>query len=340
MLIREILPEEKDRYNQVAGHPLQSYEWGEFRKKMGLTVVRLGMFNAGKLVTGFQFTIHNVPLLGIKVGYLPKGPKLNKETLDAVSEACRSHRCAFIKIEPNVETGTDTETEEVLKSYPGIAKATHSLFTKYTFYLDLTKSEDELLFQMKEKTRYNVRLAQKKGVTVQEENTPEVFNNYLNLLRETAKRDKFFAHDPKYHQQMWEVLSPAGIAKLLTARFENQILVAWVLFVWKNFLYYSYGSSSSEHREVMASNLVYFEAAKLGKKMGLTTFDLWGALGPNPNSSDPFYGFHRFKEGYGGKLVEFVGSYDLVLNKPLYDIFHKMDSWRWKLLNLRQILPF
>lgn len=340
MLIREILPEEKDRYNQVVSHPLQSYEWGEFRKKMGLAVVRLGMFEGGKLITGFQFTIHYVPLLGIKVAYLPKGPKLNKETLEGISEACHSHGCAFIKLEPNVEARSDKETEDILKNYPGVVKALHPLFTKYTFYLDLTRSEDELLAQMKEKTRYNVHLAQKKGVTVQEENTAEAFNNYLSLLQETAKRDKFFAHDQNYHQKMWEMLQPAGIAHLFTAKYEGQTLVAWILFVWKNFLYYSYGSSSSQHREVMASNLMYFEACKLGQKMGLTTFDLWGALGPNPNPSDPFYGFHRFKEGYGPRLVEFVGSYDLVLNKPMYDIFHQVDNLRWKLLKLRQILPF
>lgn len=340
MVIREILLEEKDRYNQIVEHPLQTYEWGEFRKKMGISLVRLGMFESGKLLAGFQFTIHHVPLLGIKVGYLPKGPKLSKDILDGIKEACQSHNCAFLKLEPNVEQGIDLETTELLNKYKGIVKATHPLFTKYTFYLDLTKTDDELLAQMKEKTRYNVRLAQKKGVTIQEENTPEAFNNYLSLLKETSKRDRFYAHDETYHQTMWDNLSPDGMAKLFTARFEGQILVAWVMFVWKKFLYYSYGASSSSHRDVMASNLMYFEAAKIGRKLGLTTFDLWGALGPNPDTKDPFYGFHRFKEGYGPRLVEFVGSYDLVLNKPMYDIFHKVDNLRWKLLRLRQMLPF
>lgn len=340
MMIREILPEEKERYNQVIGHPLQSYEWGEFRKKMGLPVVRLGIFEGGKLVAGFQFTTHQAPLLGIKVGYLPKCSKLNKNILSAIKTASASVGCTFLKIEPSVEVSISQETEEILQQYPGLVKASRPLFTKYTFYLDLRKSEEELLAQMKEKTRYNVNLAQRKGVVVQEENSPEAFESYLSLLQETAKRDKFFSHNEQYHRTMWEVLHQEGLARLLIARFNGQPLVAWVLFVWKNFLYYSYGASSSQNREVMASNLMYFEACKFGKKLGLTTFDLWGALGPNPSPKDPFYGFHRFKEGYGGKLVEFVGSYDLVLNEPMYKIFHTVDSTRWKLLNLRQKLPF
>jgi len=84
---------------------------------------------------------------------------------------------------------------------------------------------------------------------------------------------------------------------------------------------------------------MYLEAMKFGKKLGLTTFDLWGSLGPNPNTNDPFYGFHRFKEGYGGRLVEFVGSYDLILNHPFYSLYHAIDKLRWKLLNLKRKLP-
>lgn len=339
MMIREILPEDKNRYNQFVSHPLQSYQWGEFRKSMGIEVVRLGMFEEGKMVTAFQFTLHTVPGVGIKVAYLPKGPSLTNKTVEAIKEASLAKNCAFVKLEPNVEIGTSDDTSQVLPGNNDLITAQHPLFTKYTFYLDLKLSEEELLAKMKEKTRYNVRLAQKKGVMVQEENTPEAFESYLQLLKETAKRDKFYAHDENYHRKMWENMHPAGVAKLFTARFENQILVAWVMFVWKQFLYYAYGASSSLHREVMASNLMYFEACKLGKKMGLTTFDLWGALGPSPDPKDPFYGFHRFKEGYGGRLVEFVGSFDLVLDRHMYQIFHTVDNLRWKVLKLRQMLP-
>ncbi|MCL5675637.1 MAG: peptidoglycan bridge formation glycyltransferase FemA/FemB family protein [Patescibacteria group bacterium] len=340
MVTREILFEDKDRYNQFVNHPLQSYEWGEFRKSMGINVIRLGTFSEGKLVSAFQFSLHRVPGLGIKVAYLPKGPGLTAKVMEAVKGACLSQGCAFVKLEPNIEIGENEETANTLSSYPNLVAAKHPLFTKYTFYLDLTKDENELLSQMKEKTRYNVRLAQKKGVTVKEDNSAQAFEKYLQLLKETARRDKFYAHDENYHRKMWEIMRQPGIARLFTASFDNQILVAWVMFVWKKFLYYAYGASSSLHREVMASNLMYYQACKLGKNMGLTTFDLWGALGPNPDTRDPFYGFHRFKEGYGPRLVEFVGSYDLILNQPMYQLFHTVDSVRWRFLKLRQKLPF
>ena len=87
----------------------------------------------------------------------------------------------------------------------------------------------------------------------------------------------------------------------------------------------------------MASNLMMWEAIKFGKRLGLKKFDMWGCLGPNQDKNNPWYGFHRFKEGYGPKLVEFVGSYDLVINKKLYFVYKIADKIRWSLLKLKKI---
>jgi lipid II:glycine glycyltransferase (peptidoglycan interpeptide bridge formation enzyme) len=100
-------------------------------------------------------------------------------------------------------------------------------------------------------------------------------------------------------------------------------------------LYYPYGASSSQHRDVMSSNLMMWDVIMYGKKMGLKTFDMWGSLGPNPDTKDPWYGFHRFKQGYGPELVEFVGSYDLVINPILYQGYKIADKLRWLFLRLR-----
>jgi lipid II:glycine glycyltransferase (peptidoglycan interpeptide bridge formation enzyme) len=104
------------------------------------------------------------------------------------------------------------------------------------------------------------------------------------------------------------------------------------LFVYKDTLYYPYGASSSEHRETMASNLMMWEAIKFGKNLGLKKFDMWGALSPNPDPKDPWYGFHRFKQGYGPELVEFIGSYDLIINPMLYQLYKIADKIRWLIL--------
>ena len=115
-----------------------------------------------------------------------------------------------------------------------------------------------------------------------------------------------------------------------------KILVAWILFVFKDSLYYPYGASSSEHRETMASTLMMWEAIKFGKKLGLKKFDMWGALGPDPDQLDPWYGFHRFKQGFRPEPIEFIGSYDLILNSPLYFLYKISDKVRWILLRIKK----
>jgi lipid II:glycine glycyltransferase (peptidoglycan interpeptide bridge formation enzyme) len=335
MLIREVLESERKDYNQQVFHPLQSWEWGEFRQKTGLKVLRLGQFEGKKLISGYQLTIHPIPYAHYTIGYLPKGPLPDKPMLDSLKRIAKDQNCLFVKLEPNIAPHPQTHQFLIENGCrPG-----KPLFTNYTFQIDLTKSEDELLPQMKEKTRYNVRLAQKHGVIVKEDNSPQAFETYLKLTFETVKRQKFFAHNRKYHELMWETLQPAGIAHLLTAIYQEKILVAWILFLFNGVLYYPYGASSNEHREVMASNLIMWEAMRWGKSHGVKIFDLWGCLGPNPNPSNPWYGFHRFKEGYGGKLVEFIGTYDLVINPYLYPLYNLADKLRWLFLRTRSRLP-
>jgi lipid II:glycine glycyltransferase (peptidoglycan interpeptide bridge formation enzyme) len=144
---------------------------------------------------------------------------------------------------------------------------------------------------------------------------------------------------------MWETLKTDNqnleklnklTAHLFTAEYEKKILTTWILFVFHDTLYYPYGASSSENRNVMASNLIMWEAIQFGKKIGLKKFDMWGALGPNPDPHDPWMGFHKFKEGYGATLTEFVGSYDLLINPSLYKIYKLADKLRWVYLRLKK----
>lgn len=355
MLAREAIPpEDKENYNRAVSHVLQSWEWGEFREKTGVKVIRPVIFSAkGNLINAYQLTLHPIPHTAYTVGYLPRGPQPDKEMLEVLEDVGKKEKTIFFKLEPNITREKFSDFPKILISqYPNLHPSPRPLFTKYTFQIDLRKSEEELMAQMKEKTRYNVRLAEKKGVTVKEDNSAEAFETYLRLTKETTQRQKFYAHDEKYHRLMWETLQPAGIAHLLIASYPKPYLptealakagainhtplVAWILFTFNNVLYYPYGASSSEYREVMASNLMMWEAMKFGKKMGCQTFDLWGASGPNPDPKDPWYGFHRFKEGYGAKLIEFVGSYDFVLNWPLYQIYNLVDNLRWKFLRLKR----
>lgn len=345
MIVRMLRDEERSRHNQVVGHPLQSWEWGEFRKATGTKVVRIGMFNQNKLQKSLQVTFHSLPkpLNNRMVGYLPKGPMPDEEQLHALKEIGRNFNALFIKIEPNVgqKYGQPSAHQPIKKfleengAVPG-----RPLFTKYTFQLDLTESEEKLFEKLETKTRYNVRLAIKKGVEIYENTSKEGMEQYIQILTETTKRQGFYAHTPEYYRKMWQELGGSGMIRIFNAVYEEKVIVSWVMFVFNGVLYYPYGASRSIHRNVMASNLMMWEMIKFGKKEGCRRFDMWGSLGPEPSESDPWFGFHKFKSGYGGDLIEFIGSYDLVLDPPIYKLFRIAEDLRWKLLRFRTRLPF
>jgi len=310
-------------------HPLQSAQWGKFRERTGVKVIQNN---------GIQLTVHKIPHTKLNIGYFPKGGIINKEIIETLKKIGRENKCIFIQIEPNIEKDKITQKKIINL---GLVPSTRPLFTKYTFILDLTKSEEELLKNMHPKTRYNIKLAQKKGVQVEEDSSDQTFEEYLKLTKETTQRQNFYAHSEKYHQLMWKTLKTQNqdtnklSAHLFKATYKNEVLVTWIVFVYKDVAYYPYGASSNKYREVMASNLMMWEVIRWAKKMGLKKFDMWGALGPNPDPKDPWFGFHRFKQGYGGTLTEFIGSYDLVLDKKLYLIYNLLNKLRWIFLKLK-----
>ncbi|HYD34481.1 MAG TPA: peptidoglycan bridge formation glycyltransferase FemA/FemB family protein [Vitreimonas sp.] len=338
MLLREVHEEEKALYNAAVDHPLQSWEWGEFRKKTGLKIERVGLFDNNKLQKGLQVTFHPLPLIGQNVGYYPRGFMPDEEQLAVLKQLGKKNNALFVKMEPNIaeKVGNPSAQYQIGKFLlANGAEPGRPLFTKYSFQLDLTKSEDELLANLHSKTRYNVNLAQKKGVQIYENTSAEGMEQYIDVLKETTNRQGFYAHGPEYFRKMWEVVGSSGMMRIFHGVYEDQIIVSWVMFVFNGVLYYPYGASRSAHRDVMASNLMMWEMIKFGQSQGCHLFDMWGSLGPEPDPKDPWFGFHRFKKGYGGDLVEFLGTYDLVLNPPIYKAFRVAENLRWKVLRLK-----
>jgi len=401
--IRVITASERIEFNKVVSHPLQSYEWGEFRQNSGIKVIRRGFFEKRKLVKAFTLTIHKIPKTLFNIGYLPKGNLPDQELLEELQKIGKQENCIFIQLEPNIIQNSKFKIQNLIHPSPlvipasklvipakagiqtpriKLVPAAHPLFTKYTFVLDLTKSEDELLKAMHPKARYNIKVARKHGVEIIENNSEDSFEEYWRLMEETTKRQGFYAHTKKYHRMMWRTLNAENsnikyrsskqiqntnnknskrlenlnlehsnivsnfgfrasdlkhlTAHLFTAKYKNKILTTWILFIFKDTLYYPYGASSNENREVMASNLIMWEAIHFGKKLGLKKFDMWGSLGPNPELKDPWFGFHNFKQKYGPEHIEFIGSYDLVINPMLYEVYKLADKLRWIYLKLKK----
>ncbi|MFH1289485.1 MAG: peptidoglycan bridge formation glycyltransferase FemA/FemB family protein [Patescibacteria group bacterium] len=339
MITRELLEKEKQKYEELVNHPLQSWHWGSFREKTGIEVVRLGVFDGQNLVSAYQLTIHKIPKTNFSIGYFPKGPKPTKEMIAALKKLGKEKNLIFIKLEPNLiindKNSFNNQSLGLVEGKP--------FFTKYTFHLNLQASDEELLAKMKSKTRYNLKLSKKHNVKVTEDNSDKAFEEYLGLMWGTTKRQGFFAHSKDYHRKMWQILSSKKIAHLLTAkqsaRGGAKTLAAWVLFKFKNILYYPYGGSTRDQKNIMASYAMMWEAIQFGKREDCKTFDLWGTLGPTPDKNDPWYGFHHFKEGFGPEMVEFAGTYDLVINPSLYSLYKIADSVRWKFLKLKTKLP-
>lgn len=325
-------------------HPLQSESWEKARKETGIKTVR---------IDGFLMTLHKIPFTGYKIGYLPRSKMPPKKVLEKLYEYAMKNKVIFIKIEPyelvSLRAKRSNLNKEIAEPVPNevrdltprddirLVKSPHPLFPNWTQILDLTKSEENLLKSFHPKTRYNIRLAEKKGVVVKEESSDKGFEAFAKLYFETTKRQKYFGHDYKYHKTVWNNLKNK-IAHILIAYYNNIPLAAYELWYLDGIIYYVYGGTSTEHRNLMASNLLMWKAIKLGKKLGAKKFDMWGSLPPDYDPTHPWSGFTRFKEGYGTKFVEMVGSYDLVINPFLYKLYNLFYSSREAYLKLKSSL--
>lgn len=320
----QVLSAKPEEYNSLAPHPLQTWEWGEFRQKLGQTVVRIGEYKKDKLVNVYQLTFHSIPKLPLTIGYLPKSKFPEPKLMVYLNKLGKKHRAIFIKLEPLKDSLDVEEIPKEMKLIKG-----RPLFTKYNLLIDLTKSEEDLMASFKSKTRYNIRLASRKGIKIIHDSSPKAFEIFQRLTSDTTQRQKFYAHNSHYRQQMWQTMHKSGLAELFLAKHEKDVLAAWIIFKLNDTIYYPYGASSDQKRNLMAPNLLCWEIMRWGKEQGFKTFDLWGSLGPNPNTSHPWFGFHRFKIGYAPKLVEYIGTIDLVINDLLYYPFRLLNSLRW-----------
>jgi lipid II:glycine glycyltransferase (peptidoglycan interpeptide bridge formation enzyme) len=307
-------------------HLLQTGEWGELKSDFGWKPLR--MVNGE---TGVQILFRKLPL-GFTIGYIPK-PAISDQLLAVGSElwrevdsVCRQHRAVFLKIEPDLWSSLLPATS-VLSEVEGwhltLRTSPHNIQPPRTLIVDITGSEEEILTHMKQKTRYNIRLAEKKGVTVRAWDDLESFHRMMLL---TGGRDGFGVHSLEYYRRAYDLLHPKQMGELLLAEFEGKSLAA--LFVARNGTraYYLYGASTEEERNRMPTYLLQWEAMQWSKRHGCEQYDLWGV--PDEDEAtleanfekrhDGLWGVYRFKRGFGGALKRAVQALDRVYNPSLY----------------------
>jgi len=295
---------------------LQSWEWGEFQRKAGSEVVRVRDEASGAMA---QLVRRGLPL-GKRYWYCPRGPLGSMPDLLKVPEIARGVFLRFEppKADPSIALGM-TAWEKAADVQPG-----------QTLVVDLTQDQEALLSAMHEKWRYNIRLAERKGVRVYVAGADDAsaLDVFWDLLNETTERDRFRAHGKEYYRLMLETLSgdPATdgkarpVARLVFAEHDGKVLAANLMLYFGTTATYLHGASSRERREVMAPHLLHWTAMTQAKTWGYAAYDFWG-VAPEGAEKHPWSGITRFKRGFGGKYVSYPGTYDLPIDRFWYTVY-------------------
>ncbi len=258
---------------------------------------------------------------------------LRERVLDDLQSFAKKQGAIFLKIDPDVVLGrgvplsVDEVTEkggQAVRSdlrRRGWVESSDQIQFKNTVMVDLSASEEDILMRMKQKTRYNVRLAEKKGVTVRV-GKPEDLGMLYRMYAETSVRDNFVIRDQEYYMTVWKTFMQSSEPSVipLIAEVNGDPIAGLFLFMFAGRAYYVYGMSREKHREKMPTYLLQWAAMKHAKTRGCLTYDLWGA--PDLfDESDSLWGVYRFKEGLGGDVVRTLGAYDFAPNKFWYSMY-------------------
>jgi lipid II:glycine glycyltransferase (peptidoglycan interpeptide bridge formation enzyme) len=188
-----------------------------------------------------------------------------------------------------------------------------------TVLVDINRSEDEILAGMKQKTRYNIRLAARKGVTVRKGSFEDLEMLY-QMYAETALRDNFIIREREYYLKAWRIFLDSQMAQPLIAQVDGKPVAALILFMFSGKAWYMYGMSGEAHREKMPNHLLQWEAIRHAKLSGCTVYDMWGAP-DHFDENDPMWGVYRFKEGFGGQVARTIGAWDKPVRPFLYQFY-------------------
>ena len=345
-------------------HFLQSYEWGQVKAQYGWIPYYAVWTDDGKfsisqitdnlsLITGHCIAaclILKKQVLNrgfsarLSILYAPKGPLLDwgntalrTRVLTDLQSYARKQGAVFLKIDPDVVLGRgvpDSDGDVIENSGQTILSdltrrewvySSDQIQFQNTVLVDLSATEEEMLARMKPKTRYNIRLAEKKGVTVRVGTLSDLTMLY-KMYAETSIRDSFVIRDENYYKTVWKTFMQNNSSFIdplcfpLIAEVDGQPVAAIILFMFAGRAYYVYGMSRNLHREKMPTYLLQWEAMKRAKINGCTAYDLWGA--PDIfDESDSMWGVFRFKEGLGGEVTRTLGAYDFAPSKLWYKLY-------------------
>jgi peptidoglycan pentaglycine glycine transferase (the first glycine) len=313
-------------------HLLQTAAWGRLKSAFGWRAEFLQQSDSGALVL-----FRPLPL-GFSLAYIPRGPIPSSpgaltELLPRLDQLCKARRAAFLKIEPDFPD--DSSAAGNLRQI-GFRPSPNTVQPPRTVLVDLQGSEEDLLARMKPKTRYNIRLAARHGVTVIPSEDVAAF---ARLMDTTGLRDSFSVHTETYYRKAYAEFTPHRNVELLLAMYQGEPISGLMAFAQGRRAWYLYGASSDRHREVMAPHLLQWEAMRRARGLGCAEYDLWGIPDAEEQileaqftaRQDGLWGVYRFKRGFGGRIWRSIGTWDRVYSAPLYALYRWIAGSRQRL---------
>jgi lipid II:glycine glycyltransferase (peptidoglycan interpeptide bridge formation enzyme) len=305
-----------------AVHILQTPSWGDLKEGFGWSVERV--IGEG---TGAQILFRRLPLR-FSIAYIPKGPvgKEWRALWPQIDRLCRQKRAVFLKVEPD---GWMDDSPWARDQMPGFLHQGKSVQPRRTIVIDLDGSETDWLERMKPKTRYNIRLAQKKDVVVRSSGDLDLF---FALMQATGERDGFGVHSLAYYRRAFDVFHSSGNVAILLAEFAGQPLAALMVFAQGSRAWYFYGASNNLERSRMPAYILQWEAMRWAAQRGCRTYDLWGVPDEEEETleknfearGDGLWGVYRFKRGFGGRLMRALPALEKVYIPSLYALFLRL----------------
>lgn len=315
-------------------HVLQSWAWGQFKSRWGWQPTRLLWSRQNQPIAAAQILSRAIPYTPWNFLYAAKGPIFADQNLTTIAQVlvaleqyARQQNALFIKIDPDIivahgEDGLPNQqgqaVQQLLKQR-GWQFSAEQIQFRNTVLINLQPDEATLLADMKSKWRYNIRLAARKGVTIQSGTVDDIARFY-QMYHETAQRDGFLIRPEAYYQDVWSTFMGNHQAEMLLAVVEEQVVAGLMLFFYGPTAWYLYGASTGQHRKLMPNHLLQWTAMQRAKSRGCTNYDLWGA--PNQfDDSDSMWGVYRFKQGFNGQVIHGLGAWDYPVKPSLYWAF-------------------
>jgi lipid II:glycine glycyltransferase (peptidoglycan interpeptide bridge formation enzyme) len=340
--MREIAPADRERWDAFVagapnGHLLQGWAWGEFKRLHGWRPVRLALVQDGQWRAVVQVLFRSIA--GLSLAYVPRGPVASFEQSEAYAQLlaglhryARRRLCLVLKVEPNEPASP--ELGEWLRRQ-GFVKSPHTAQPRATLMLDLADGAEAVLAALPKTTRYQIRLAARRGVQARAARDDGDVQTFAALMGTTGERAGFAVRSPRYYQDVLRLFGQRGQAALFLAEREGQVIAGVMVFAFGSEGIYMYAASTNEHKEASPNDLLQWRAIQWCIDKGCTRYDLWGIppeaeLGTPgegagaPDTADGLWGVYRFKRRFAKRAVHYVGAYDYPYVPPLYRLWARL----------------